>query len=283
MKRSLVPVIFLFLILQHNYIAQTTSSELITQLDSSLRILVDIQKKVIDIHPCLKELHPVAVPYHDSLLIFDYNSAGGEYNFVKETGQPFPLPEGIQASFPLSVYDNRPTCIVNPKTFGDPAGYSTVLHEFIHCCQYSSAEPEIKQSLDIYNSAMRNKDYSWEITHPFPYEDSVFIDYYDHFKTALEKNNTESAKLSRDKLKAYLSRPDFEYMLWEEWKEGLARYVENRINERLKIGRNDYGKDEPYNRVSFYYSGELLITMLVEADPGLAGDIKLLFIKMKEF
>jgi hypothetical protein len=252
-------------------------------MDSSLKVLVDLQNKVADVHPCLKDFYPVAVPLGDSLLIFDYNSTNSKYSFIKETGQPFPLPEGIQASFPLSVYDNKPTCIVNPNTFGNPAGYSTILHEFIHCCQYSSAEPALKQSLEVYKAAMKNENYSWEITYPFPYDDSLFIGYYDHFKAALERNDIHSAKLYRNKLKAHLSSTDFEYLLWEEWKEGLARYVENQINSRMGIDINSYGKDKPYNRVSFYYSGELLITRLAEADPGLPGKMKTLFMTMKAF
>lgn len=263
--------------------AQSSSEELAAKLDSSLTELVKLLTEVKDIHPCLKEFYPIAVPYADSLLIFDYNSVSGRYSFVKETVQPFPLPDGIQASFPLSDYDNRPTCIVSPETFKSKSGYVTVMHEFIHCCQYSSVETGLKQSLEVYNKAMKKKDYSWEITYSFPYGDSMFIDYYNRFKTALERDSIESAKQYRIKLKAYLNRTDFEYMLWEEWKEGLARYVENKINDRLKLNRNDYGKDEPYNRVSFYYSGELFITRLTEVDPGLAGEMKSLFMKMKNF
>ena len=280
---------FLFIMLlctvssQQIQFAQSSSRELVSDMDSSLIILVKLQKKVKDIYPCLKKFHPVAVPYNDSLLIFDYNSTDNEYRFIKETAQPFPLPEGIQASFPLSVYDNKPTCIVNRGTFSKPAGFITVLHEFIHCCQYSGVEPGLKQSLDIYNTAMKNKDYSWEIMHPFPYNDSLFVSYYEIFKDALVNNDNETAKIFRHKLKAYLSKTDFEYMLWEEWKEGLARYVENKINERLKFDRNEYGKNKPYDRISFYYSGELLIKRLMESDQSLPDNMKLLFEKMRDF
>jgi len=283
MKRFIFLILLLIPGLHQNYFAQTNSAGLVAQLNSSLKTLVQLQKTVIDIHPCLKEFHPVAIPYKDSLLIFDYDTAKSEYRFVKETAQPFSLPEGIQASFPLSVYDNKPTSIVNQSTFTNPSGYTTVMHEFIHCCQFNSVESELKKSLEIYNEAMKKKNYSWEIMHPFPYGDSVFIDYYNKFKASLDKNDIQSAKLYRDKIKSYLSRTDFEYMLWEEWKEGLARYVENKINERLNIKRNDYGRNEPYNRVSFYYSGELLISRLAESNPALPEDIKLLFEGMRDF
>lgn len=283
MQKIVLSLVIFISTLYQNCFPQTTSVELINKIDSSLVQLVKIQELVKDIHSCLTKFHPVAVPYKDSLLIFDYDTAENEYGFVKETQQPFPLPEGIQASFPLSVYGNKPTCIVNPNTFGNPAGYSTVLHEFIHCCQYGSVDPGLKESLGVYRAAMKNKDYSWEITYPFPYDDSLFIDYYDHFKAALKNNDIQSAELYRDKLKAHLTNTDFEYMLWEEWKEGLARYVENKILHRLNTDPNNYGKDKPYNRVSFYYSGELLIGLLTKKNPGLTSDMKLLFERMRDF
>ncbi len=264
--------------------AQVSSGELISIMDSSLKVLVELQTKVKDIHPCLNEFHPVAIPYKDSLLIFDYNRAEKSYQFIKETGQPFPLPEGIQASFPLPVYDNKPTCIVNTKTFSATAGYATVMHEFIHCCQFNSVEPEIKEELEIYKSAMQNRDYSWEIVHPFPYDDSIIHQSdYDSYKEALQENNIEKAREIRNIIKGHLNKTDFEYMVWEEWKEGLARYVENKILDKLNISRNNYGKDEPYNRVSFYYSGELLISRLAEKDPQLPSEMKKLFEEMRDF
>ena len=96
MKRFMFLILLLIPGLQQYYFAQTTSADIIARLDSSLITLVQLQKKVVDIHPCLKEFHPVAVPYHDSLLIFDYDIAESKYSFVKETAQPFPLPEGIK-------------------------------------------------------------------------------------------------------------------------------------------------------------------------------------------
>jgi hypothetical protein len=283
MKKFLLIISMFILPLRQTLFAQSSSEELAAKLDSSLTELVKIQMECTDIHPCLKEFHPVAVPDRDSLLIFDYSSADKGYKLVKETKQPFPLPEGIQASFPLSVYDNKPVCIVNPKTFSSIRGYTTVMHEFIHCCQYNSVESELKQDLQIYKTAMENKDYSWEITHPFPYDDSLFIRYYESYVRFMDKNDMTAAKEFRHKLKDHLSKTDFEYMLWEEWKEGTARYVENKICDRLNIDRNNYGKEKPYNRVSFYYGGELLITRLTGKKAGLPSDMKLLFGQMRDF
>lgn len=257
-------------------------SLLISRTDSLLEKFVALQEKVHDIHPCLDEYQPIAVVYEDSLLIFDFVSRG-TYELVKKTAQPFPLPEGIQASFPLSVYDNKPTCIINQNTLERSGGFATILHEFIHCCQYNSVEMQLKQELEIYKGATKENDYSWEITHPFPYNDSVFIYYYDRYKQALKSNDIKSAKKLRAEIKDYLDPNDYEYMLWEEWKEGLARYVENKIRQRMEVEPNNYGSEKPYDRVAFYYSGGLLITQLAKTDPQLPNDMGGLYKAMKDF
>jgi hypothetical protein len=283
MKQFFLFILLLSFFIKVDILPQTSSKKLIAKMDSSLIILVKVQTKVKDVYPCLEKFQPVAVPYKDSLIIFDYDSSENSYKLIKETTQPFPLHEGIQASFPLSVYDNKPTCIVNPKTFNSAVGYTTIMHEFIHCCQYNSVEPELKSNLEIYKTAMKNKNYSWEIAHPFDWDDSVLVNLYDTYKQALETNDIKSTKEYRFRIKRHLSGIDFEYLLWEEWKEGLARYVENKVHDRLNIERNNYGKDKPYNRASFYYSGELLITKLAEINPELPTDMKSLFEKMRDF
>jgi hypothetical protein len=273
----------LILLTSLNLFAQEIpESLLISKTDSLLVNLVALQKKVSDIHPCLNEHQPIAVAYKDSLLIFDFVSQG-TYGLVKRTAQPFPIPLGMEASFPLSVYDNRATCVITPTTLEKSSGFATILHEFIHCCQYNSVEMQLKQELEIYKNAMKENDYSWEITHPFPYDDSVFINYYNRYKQALKSGDIKSAKELRAEIKEYLDPGDYEYMLWEEWKEGLARYVENKIRQRMKIDLNNYGSEEPYDRVAFYYSGELLITQLAKTNPQLPDDMGGLYQAMEKF
>jgi hypothetical protein len=284
MKKTYIAIfLFLFLSTKSELAQNITEQALIDKVDSSLIAFVKIKNSVKDIYPCLSESHPIAVAFKDSLLIFDFDMETGSYKLVKKTSQPFPIPDGLQASFPLSVYNNIPTCVITPNTLGSIAGYATILHEFIHCCQYNSVEQKIKQQLNIYNDAMEKKYYSWEIMHPFPYDDSRFVNYYESFKLALQSNDIEKAKEFRLKIKNQLSRINYEYILWEEWKEGLARYLENKIRQKLKLEKNDYGRDKPYDRVAFYYSGELLISKLAEIDPGLPADMGLLFKAMETF
>ena len=283
MNRLITFTTALFLLTSFNLFTQDIPENLlISKTDTLLENFAALQRKVADIHPCLNEHQPIAIAYKDSLLIFDLVSQG-TYGLVKKTAQPFPLPKGIEASFPLSVYDNRATCVITPTTLVKPSGFATILHEFIHCCQFNSIEMQLKEELEIYKVAIEKQDYSWEITHPFPYDDSVFINYYDEYKQALKTSDIKSAKQLRAEIKDYLEPNDYEYMLWEEWKEGLARYVENKIRQRMGLELNNYGNEEPYDRVAFYFSGELLIIQLAKTDLQLPNDMGGLYAEMKKF
>jgi hypothetical protein len=82
---------------------------------------------------------------------------------------------------------------------------------------------------------------------------------------------------SRRRLRETLDPDDWEYMVWQEWKEGLARYIENRIRDRLKLQGNPGGQEPPFERVTFYEGGSRLIAALGRREPGLLQDIEALF------
>ena len=63
-------------------------------------------------------------------------------------------------------------------------------------------------------------------------------------------------------MKSRLQQTDYEYLIWQMWKEGLARYVENCIREKYGLDKNTCGSQLPYDRISMYYLGELLISYL---------------------
>jgi hypothetical protein len=66
-------------------------------------------------------------------------------------------------------------------------------------------------------------------------------------------------------------------MIWQEWKEGLTRYIENKIKTELGLEENFYGKEKPYHRITFYYGGEMLIDYLFDQDDTLFMDLEALF------
>lgn len=272
---STLLILCIFITNSFSQIEQDVS--VIAKIDSGLSELQQIQNKIKHIHPFLGNFHPIAVHSQNQLYIYDYDTLLNKYNIVKKSPPPFPLIDGIRASFPLSVYDGKPTCIISLDVFDSLEEIVLIFHEFIHCTQANTVEFKIKNELAIHQRAMKNNDYMWELNHAFPYTDSLFIQYYDELLNAVNLNDQQKIGQSRDSLKSHLNEIDFEYMVWQEWKEGLARYIENKIKRELELKENFYGKEKPYHRVSFYYSGEVLIVYLSKQNKIVDPDLETLF------
>ncbi len=69
-------------------------------------------------------------------------------------------------------------------------------------------------------------------------------------------------------------------MIWQEWKEGFARWVENRVKRKIGLPENIKGSEPPYSRVSFYAGGEALIEYLLTVDETIINDLSVLFKEM---
>lgn len=242
--------------------------------------LVKLQKEVADIHPAIENLYPVALVEDNHFYLYDYLEEKGSYVFIEKVKSDFPLSKGIRASFPLNFYDNKTACVVSDEIFDDLDGYSILLHEFVHCYQANTAEYELKEGLTIYKNAMKNEQYSWELEYDFHYQDKEFVELYRELLTNIEEDNPAGVFRIRAKIRDVLGENDYEYMVWQEWKEGSARHIENRIRKRLNLDINDSGKDEPYSRVTFYYAGDKYIDILARFKPGIISDLKQLFTAM---
>ncbi len=253
---------------------------LVAHADSALAKLVQLHREIRDIHPLLARLQPVAIVRGDTLYVFDVDSAGTRYALKSKGPVPFPMPKGIRASFPLPTYGDRTTCVVSPEVFDEAGGYATIFHEFIHCAQFQTVELRLRTGLEVAQQAMRDKDYAWELNHRFPYQDPTFVKDYAAFLAALGKADARAVDAATASLRKHLSRPDYEYMVWQEWKEGFARYVENRIRVRLGMQANAGGATAPYDRVSFYRGGEAYIDYLGRQDASLLTDMEKLFGRM---
>ena len=260
-----------------------SDERIIASVDTALQKLVIVHQTIKEIHPFLASLHPIAVVEDSSLFIFDADSVTGTYRFQKKVPVPFPMQKGIRASFPLTSYEGRPTCVVSREIFESLDGYATLFHEFVHCAQFLTCENKLKQRLHITQTATRTKNYSWEITHAFPYDDSVFVKSYGAFLKALTSHNIEAAREGARFFKHQLSRDDYEYLVWVEWKEGMARFIENNIRTALGLKENQGGNAEPFNRVTFYFGGEQLIRTLSAGKPDQAFDAERLFVRMYTF
>jgi hypothetical protein len=84
-------------------------------------------------------------------------------------------------------------------------------------------------------------------------------------------------------VRAALSARDFEYLVWQEWKEGTARNLENAIRDRLGLAANHGGTQPPYSRITFYAGGDRFIRWLTARDPALIADLPRLFAAMRDF
>jgi hypothetical protein len=66
-------------------------------------------------------------------------------------------------------------------------------------------------------------------------------------------------------------------MTWQQWKEGFARFLENRMRNRLGLAENVGGATTPYDRLSFYYGGDRLIRFFTSQDKTVSENIELLY------
>jgi len=263
-----------------SYLSNYTSEGVALKYNDGLQKVFEIQNRIEDIHPFLEKVFPIAIVENNHFFVFDVDSSGGKYIFVKKAPTPMPVPKGVRAAFPLECYENKVACVISGEIFGSFEGYVTIFHEFMHCHQWEICEPRLKQNLGVAQKAMDKKNYMWELNYPFPYNNSKFTETYSLFLKALEGNNPDEIFKYRNQLKQILSKDDFEYMVWQEWKEGFARFIENQIRCRLSLKENHYGIEKPFHRISFYEGGSRLIEFLSKQKPELLVDIEKLFYKI---
>ncbi|MEW6455573.1 MAG: beta-propeller fold lactonase family protein [Acidobacteriota bacterium] len=255
------------------------SREVQLKYHDSLQKIFEIQNKIRDIHPFLEKTFPIAIVEGSYFFIFDADSSKKRYIFIKKAPTPMPIAKGVRAAFPLQSYGGKMVCVISGEVFESLEGYASIFHEFLHCYQFEICEQKLKEKLDIAQKAMAKKDYAWELNHPFPYDNNEFTKTYSLFLKALEENKPHDISKYRSELKRILAKNDFEYMVWQEWKEGLARFIENQVRLRLDLEENHY-VGEPFSRISFYEGGARFIEFLSKQDPRLLVEIERLFYKM---
>jgi hypothetical protein len=236
-----------------------------------------VNDQVRDIHPLLQRVYPIALAEDKIVYIFEPDQAARKYRLVATVPDPYDLPKGIRAAIPLGFWNNRTACVVSSEIFDEADGYVMMFHEFVHCAQAEICEQKIKQNLQIYQEAMKKKEYSWELQYPFPYGDDAFIKSYGALLKAFEEAQGNQVQALRAKLRDSLTKAQWEYMTWQQWKEGFARFLENRMRNRLGLAENVGGATTPYDRLSFYYGGDRLIRFFTSQDKTVSENIELLY------
>lgn len=255
-----------------------------TKYHARLEKVVKIWAEVEDIHPCFARLYPIVLAENGQFYLFDVPQSQKSYDPIRQVPAPMAIPAGVRASFPLDFYQNQPACIVTGDGFDNLAGYATIFHEFVHCYQWLSCEQALKIDLRVAQEAQARNDFMWEMSHGFPYNDDEFTRSYEQFLSALDSQPIEGGRIAscRNFLKRYLSEQDYEYMVWQEWKEGFARYIENLVRCRLGVEENHGGQQRPFDRVVFYEGGARYTGYLAGCHPGLPIELDRLFHNMME-
>lgn len=239
-----------------------------------------IHEKIKDIDLSLLKLYTVAVVEEGYFFIFDLSEDGKSYEFKCEYKTPMIVPEKVLASFPLDFYDMKPAAVVSKDAFNTLEGYIFIFHEFVHCYQWEQGDNEIRETLEIAKIAREKNDFMWELNHPFPYKDKVFIDETSRLEAVNSKLQYEDMMEYHKIMKPRLGYIDFEYMIWQEFKEGFARYIENLIREKLEVNINSNKLKEPFSRVSFYELGSRYISDILRKNLEIKGNIKCIYDKI---
>ncbi len=244
-----------------------------------LAAFLSFRDGVKDLHPFLGVPHPVAIPEGDSLLVFEFDSGSGRYALSKKTRNFLGAVKNLRAAFPLDVLDNGCACVVSSDALDSQDGFATLMHEMVHCGQWASGEPRLKQGLSIVRKG--NLGASWELMYPFPYERADVRELYQKFYETLGGADVAAVEGARSQLAQALSPGDFEYLVWEEWKEGFARYLENEVRGRAGLPeiRSPIGKS--FGRRAFYEVGSRFIAFLVKNAPELRTNPDLMFEKIR--
>lgn len=242
--------------------------------------LVKFQDEAAAVLPAFESSYPVALVEDQQFLIYDRLQGEAAYELVKTTPVRISLPEGVMAAFPLDVYDGQMAAVVTPAVFESPDGLVMILHEFVHCYQFKTCSQDLQKQLTVAQDEEKCGHVTWEIDFPFPYTDEAFVNAYTDLLRALEIGENEMVARSRQTLREQLVLKDYEYMVWEEWLEGFARWIENRLREYADLPRNDNGAVPPYNRVSLYAGGSAYIDYLVNINQELQLDLRALFAEM---
>jgi hypothetical protein len=242
--------------------------------------IYELKARFSPIHPALAKAYLVAVV--EDKIFFVFEPGEGAYRLALTTPDTFGISPGTRAAMPLGFWNGRVACVVTPEVFDQPDGYVFIFHEFVHCAQWESCELKLKEGLSIYHQAMESKDYMWELQYPFPYTKPAFVNLYQELLTAWAKNDGTSVGRLRRELRNSLSSGEWEYLSWQEWKEGLARYLENRMRAVLGLAENKGGESPPFSRVTFYRGGDQFIRFLETGHPGSAADMEALYHAMAE-
>jgi hypothetical protein len=242
-----------------------------------LQALVELQATIQTTLLLFLEYYPIAIYESDHVFIFDFDKAAHGYELVGIESNTMGLFHGVRAAFPLACYHNRACVVVSGEVFDSLWEVVAVFHEMVHCYQFNTCEVELRATLEIERTSVNTSHYSWELHYPFPYDDSKVAALIDELLEQMADRDLDKAFHIRNELRLLLNTEQYEYLVWQEWKEGFARFIENKVRKQLGIDDNHAGAAKPYTRTTLYETGSRLIACIMNECSDCQADSKKLF------
>ncbi|MCK5036223.1 MAG: hypothetical protein KAS73_10050 [Candidatus Sabulitectum sp.] len=241
---------------------------IIREIETALSPVLKKKQEACSMHSLFNYKYPIGIGVSDKLHIFREHS--GAYQYTTTVTLPMQVQEGTKAAFPVNELGEC-CCIITPGCLEESDCFATILHEFVHCYQSRTCEDKLKAKLGIYQQAVIVQDYMWEIDHPFPYENPDYLKLLQNITGYDFDQIMDALSMLSEKLESF----DCEYMIWQIWKEGFARYIENRILRMNAMEENNNGSDpESPDRTSLYFIGNKFWTQLKLRNQSLVHDIE---------
>lgn len=245
------------------------------EIELALSPVLKKKQEACLVHSLFNYQYPIGIGVSDKLYVFQEQSGG--YQYKATVTLPMEIKEGTEAAFRIDDFGDC-YCIITLSCLDDSNFYATILHEFVHCYQDRTCEQALKGQLEIYQRAFSSQDYMWEINHDFPYTNPDYIKFIQN----ISRLDYHEILKALSNLKSRLEAIHYEYMIWQIWKEGFARFIENKILRVNEINENDGGNElENLNRTSLYFIGDRIWRQLELQDPTLIEDIERAFDVLK--
>jgi hypothetical protein len=165
------------------------------------------------------------------------------------------LDDRLQATFPI---DGVPTIVIGRPERTD-AGHTTrwvltLLHEHFH--QWQQSQPDYYTDAHALGLANRDSTGMWMLNYPFPYDNpdlnDVFAEMCDRLREAVV-TGTEAKRQAffeaRGELQNSLEPRDYRYLSFQLWQEGVARYTELILAQRVSAS---YSPREDFTQLTDY-------------------------------
>lgn len=219
-----------------------------SEIKMFLENILDKYKYINSIYPVLDTPYLIGIIEEKDIFCFEYNKLSDIYEYIFKYRLEYALSKSTAAAFPIN---NKICCVLGENIIKSKVGLAYIFHEFFHCYQYENYEKKVKNELGIKPNS------GWEIKYEFNFYNKEFSENYLKAIKAMRDEDLQKSLYFRKKSFEKLTNEDIRYIIFNEWKEGLARFYENKIRKLFKITINHYYKDIELDATIFYEYGSL--------------------------